>query len=66
MNDLLKRLAKSDVQNVNVFKRLQVSQDGTRPAMLNGSVKIHKDGYPLRLIVSTIGTATYDIRPVRK
>ena len=61
VNDLLKRLAKSDVQNANVFKRLQVSQDGTRPAMLYGSVKIHKDGYPLRPIVSTIGTATYDI-----
>ena len=38
---------------------LGVSANGTKPPLFYGSVKVHKDDYPLRPIVSMIGTATY-------
>ena len=60
VNDCMKRLIKSDPQNKSTFERLQASANGTRPALLYGSVKTHKPGYPLRPIVSAIGTATYN------
>ena len=61
INDCLKRLAKADKDNEGIFQCLQVSSNGTAPAMFYGSVKLHKEGYPLRPIVSTVGTATYNI-----
>ena len=61
VNETLRKLAREDVTNANLFKSLQVPYNGTKPAMFYGSVKIHKDGYPLRPIVSAIGSATYGI-----
>ena len=59
VNSCMKELAKKDKNTADTLKRLQVSVHGTKPAMFYGSVKIHKEGYPLRPIVSTVGTATY-------
>ena len=55
----MKKLAKSDPLNRDIFKQLQVPNNSTKPALFYGSVKIHKEGYPLRPIVSAVGSATY-------
>ena len=38
-----------------------MSVNGTRPSLFYGTVKVHKEGNPLRPVVSTIGSATYAI-----
>ena len=42
-------------------KQLRVPGNGTKPPLFYGAVKIHKQDYPLRPIVSTLGSATYGI-----
>ena len=61
VNDTLKELTKKEPNNANIFKSLHVPCNGTKPPLFYGSVKIHKEGHPLRPIVSTIDSATYNV-----
>ena len=59
VNDCLKRLLEKKAINKGTFDQLRVPLNGTRPSMFYGSIKLHRDGYPLRPIVSATGSATY-------
>ena len=61
VNNRIKKLSKNDPENRDTFQSLQVPCNGTKPALFYGSVKIHKQGYPLRPIVSAVGSATYHV-----
>ena len=50
VNHWIKQLEKNDKDNDDVFKRLQVALNGTKPAGFYASVKIRKKEHPLRLI----------------
>ena len=45
----------------DVAQRLRVPEKSTRPPLFYGSVKVHKKDYPLRPIVSTIGSPAYKV-----
>ena len=59
INDTLKRLADKRSISKQLHESLRVPINGTRPPLFYGSVKIHKEHFPLRPIVSAIGSATY-------
>ena len=59
VNDTLKRLANQGKIDRELEHSLRVPTNGTRPPLFYGVVKIHKEGYPLRPIVSAVGSATY-------
>ena len=59
VNDVLKRLADKGKISKELHASRRVSADGTKPPLFYGSVKVHKDNYPLPPIVSMIGTAIY-------
>ena len=59
VNDCLKRLLEKKAISKATFNQLHVPLNGTRPPMFYGSIKLHKEGYPLRPIVSATGSATY-------
>ena len=61
VNDVLKRLADRAKISRELHASLRVPSNGTKPPLFYGSVKVHKDGYPLRPIVSMIGSATYSL-----
>ena len=61
MNGTLKSLLQAKEITQTTHDNLRVSENGTRPPLFYGSAKIHKDGVPLRPIVSTIGSSTYKI-----
>ena len=58
VNDVLKRLADISKER-NASPR--VPSNGTKALLFYGSVKVHNDSYPLRAIVSMIGSATYSM-----
>ena len=61
VNETLKRMsARGEIDNATVMD-LRISSNGTRTPLFYGTVKIHKPDFPLRPIVSTIGSATYNI-----
>ena len=59
VNETLKGLAGEGGISKDLHQTLRVPMNGTRPPLFYGSVKIHKEGFPLRPIVSAIGSATY-------
>ena len=61
VNDTLKRLKSKGKQDEKTVNNLRVPQNGTRPPMFYGCVKMHKQGAPLRPIVSAVGSATYKL-----
>ena len=62
VNDTLKRVAKKeDAEISKQLLALRVSNGGTRPPLFYGAVKVHKPDHPLRPIVSSIGSATYEV-----
>lgn len=61
VNDVLNRLAEKSKIDKTLQKALRVPINGTRPPLFYGSVKTHKDNFPLRPIVSAIGSATYNL-----
>ena len=61
VNDRLKRLANKGAIDKDTYQQLRVSKEGSRLPKFYGSVKIHKQDLPLRPIVSTVGSAPYDV-----
>ena len=61
INDKLKQLVKQKKIGQPTANHLRVSEKGTRPPLFYGSAKIHKPNVPLRPIVSTVGSATYNL-----
>ena len=61
VNDTVKALAHKKAIPAEIARELKVSVNGTRPPLFYGSVKLHKANAPLRPIVSTIGSATYNV-----
>ena len=61
VNDTLKRLKSKGKLDEKTVNNLRVPQNGTRPPMFYGCVKMHKQGAPLRPIVSAVGSATYKL-----
>ena len=61
LEDKLNRLLRSikDTIGDNIYNELHAS--GSRPGFLYGLPKIHKPGNPIRPIISTIGTFTYNL-----
>lgn len=56
---LLRNLLKEDVINRDTYSRLR--PNGSKPGIMYGLPKVHKDGCPLRPILSAIGTFNYNI-----
>ena len=61
MNDTLKRLKSKGKLDEKTVNNLRVAENGIRPSMFYGCVKIHKLGAPLRPIVSAVGSDTYKL-----
>ena len=61
VNDTIKRLAKKKEEGSEQLLSLCVPNKGTRPPLFYGAVKVHKPNFPLRPIVSSIGSATYKV-----
>ena len=59
VNRVLNKLCNSGCFTKEVLKILQAS--GSNPGRLYGLPKVHKENYPLRPILSAIGTANYDV-----
>ena len=61
LEDKLNRLLRSikDTIGDNIYNELHAS--GSQPGFLYGLPKIHKPGNPIRPIISTIGTFTYNL-----
>ena len=61
VNCTLKNLVEKKKINTETYHALRVSTNGTKPPLFYGSVKIHKQDFPLRPIVSATGSATYNV-----
>ena len=61
VNDELKRSAKNGSINKETLGYLRLPEGSSRAPLLYGRVKLHKDGYPLRQIVSSVGSCTYKV-----
>ena len=61
VNETLKGVAGKGNISKDLHQTLRVPMNGTRPPLFYGSVKIHKEGFSLRPIVSAIGSATYSM-----
>ena len=61
VNDDLKRLAKNGSINKETLGYLRLTEGSSRVPLLYGRVKLHKDGYPRRPIVSSVGSCTYKV-----
>ena len=61
VNDTLKRLAEKEEDSASTILSLRVPNKGSRPPLFCSSVKVHKPDFPLRPIVSSIGSATYKV-----
>ena len=59
VNDCWKRQLGKKAIDKETYSRLGVLVGGSRPPLFYGTVKVHKDNYPLRPIVSAVGSATY-------
>ena len=59
VNRVLNKLCNSGCFTKEVLRSLQAS--GSNPGRLYGLPKVHKENYPLRPILSAIGTANYDV-----
>ena len=59
VNRILHKLHKSGSISKGIMQSLQAS--GSTPGLLYGLPKVHKEGHPLRPILSAIGTANYNI-----
>ena len=59
INRFLRRLKADGVLNDSVYKMLFAS--GSKPGILYGLPKVHKEDYPLRPIMSAIGTFNYKL-----
>ena len=58
VNDELKRLMKGGRTSRKTFTALKLQGGESRPLLFYGKVKLHKEGTPLRPIVSNIGSCT--------
>ena len=61
VNVTLENLLQANEITRATHDHLRVSENVTHPPLFYGSAKLHKDGVPLRPIVSTIGSSTYMI-----
>ena len=61
VNDELKRLNKEGHISQQTLSALRLQAGESRPPLFYGKVKLHKEGTPLRPIVSSIGSCTYKI-----
>ena len=61
VNDELKQLAKNGSINKETYVYLRLSEGSSCAPLLYGRVKLHKEGYPLRPIVSSVGWRTYKV-----
>ena len=43
------------------YNRVQPSEGSSKPALFYGRVKVHKEAAPLRPVVATCGTSTYQL-----
>lgn len=59
LNDLVRSWKNSNIISEQLYKRLNCS-NGNLPRCY-GLPKIHKPGYPLRIIVSTLGSPLYNV-----
>ena len=59
VNRVINKLSESGCFTKEVSRSLKAT--GSNPGRLYGLPKVHKDNYPLRPILSAIGTANYDI-----
>ena len=57
----LKDLRKSNKINQTVYDYIKPSEGSTKPALFYGTVKLHKPLTPLRPVVATRGSATYNL-----
>ena len=60
VNDELKRLNKEGRMS-KTLAALRLQAGESRPPLFYGRVKLHKEGAPLRPIVSTVGSCTYKV-----
>ena len=61
VNETLKKMVDTGNINKETARSLKVSPSGTRTPLFYGTVKTHKINHPLRPIVSSIGSPTYNI-----
>ena len=61
VNYELKRLAKNGSINKEIMVYLRLEEGSSRAPLLYGRVKLHKDRYPLRPIVFSVGSCTYKV-----
>ena len=61
MNGELRRLETEGAISKKSAASLRVMADSSRPPLIYGRVKLHKEGEPLRPIVSAVGSCTYKV-----
>ena len=58
---ILRKLKKNQKITEEFYERVRPSEGSSKPARFYGRVKVHKPSRPLRPVVSTRGTATYNL-----
>ena len=58
---MLRKLRKEEKISEKMYNRVKPSEGSSKPALFYGRVKLHKLGAPLRPVVSTCGTSTYEL-----
>ena len=58
---MLRTLKKTGKMNEKTYEEIRPSEGSSKPALFYGQVKIHKPDAPLRPVVATRGTATYEL-----
>ena len=58
---MLRTLKKTGEMNEKTYEEIRPSEGSSKPALFYGQVKIHKPDAPLRPVVATRGTATYEL-----
>ena len=61
VNGELRRLETEGAISKKCAAALRVMGDSSRPPLFYGRVKLHKEGEPLRPIVSAVGSCTYKV-----
>ena len=61
MNEGLKRLAKNGCISKEKLEKLRLPEGSSCVPLLYGRVKLHKEGHPLRPIVSSVGSCAHTV-----
>ena len=61
VNDLLKKLEKDGAVDKKLLSALRLPVGSSQPPLFYGRVKLHKQDYPIRPIVSAVGSCTHKV-----